>query len=220
MSSIILVSVDGVPGSGKSRRMEAIYHRLEQNDDAFVRLIEEPVEDFVKSGLLELYYQDRVRWGLTFQIFAATVRLKKLREAIERYEKEAATKTLVLLSERCLSTDQIFLKTLFKRGEVTETEYRTYQSWCDEWLKVEITRTIELKHVYLKCAIETSMKRIKERGRPAERNYDQFYQHDLMQGHDIFFSNKLNVQEIDGNIDVETVDFQEQLTAVNRFVFL
>jgi len=212
---LFVVSIEGVPGSGKSHRLQHFSKKLSSSENYIFVEVEEPVKEFVESNWLQIYYQDKKAHGYGFQTFAAYIRLRKFREAIERAERENPDNNLplVLITERCLSSDAIFVNTLLKLGEMSPHYAKTYFAWCDEWRNVELTRTMNLSHVYVSTSLDKTMQRIKKRDREAEKDYTKEYQNVLIDEHDKFIDkaeiNGQQVLRLDGTIDIELDDNQD-----------
>lgn len=68
-----LISVEGNIGSGKSTLLKFIVNKFPS-----VKLIDEPVQDWMDSDLLGLYYRDPQRWSLTFQTYCLFSRIRAL----------------------------------------------------------------------------------------------------------------------------------------------
>lgn len=112
-----LISVEGNIGSGKSTLLKFIVQRFPE-----VQLIDEPVQDWINSDLLALYYRDPERWAFTFQTYCLFSRIRAT-------NNQRQTQGL-MISERSIEADrEIFAKLLRAKGFMNETEWKLYESY-------------------------------------------------------------------------------------------
>lgn len=88
-----LISVEGNIGSGKSTLLKFIVDRFPN-----VKLIDEPVQDWMDTDLLGLYYKDPQRWAFTFQTYCLFSRIRAINK--QRDSKD------IMISERSIEADR------------------------------------------------------------------------------------------------------------------
>ena len=145
-----------------------------------------PEQDNV--SLLQMYYEDKTRWGLTFQIYAAAVRLKMMRQTLDRVwnsvpQEERISTIIILLTERCLKTDGLFMDNLAHSHEISPLEYFTYNIFCNEWKQQFMLSNCQFFNIFLQCPISISWERQQTRGRASEKYYPYKYHDKLLQEH-------------------------------------
>lgn len=163
----ILISIDGNIGSGKSY----LLNKLRSNPDYV--FIDEPLsfwQSLIENGksILELFYEDKMRWSYTFQNCALISRFNAIENAIKKNPDKK-----IFICERCLETDKnIFAKMLYDDKYLTEIEYKLYNTW----LALVNKNTIKLGGIiYVNTDPELSLERIKQRMRSGENKIDINY---------------------------------------------
>lgn len=109
---MIILSVEGNIGSGKSSLMRRIQHRLPSN----VKLLMEPVHlfsDYKGSNPLKTFYADPKRYGFFLQTHIIDSQLAHFQNKVQQREEDEG-KIRLLISERNLYSPIIFTHTLFK----------------------------------------------------------------------------------------------------------
>lgn len=157
----IVVTVDGGIGAGKTVYINMIRRKLSQKGWR-ITVVNEPVDKWIESGILDLFYKDPKRWAYHFQTKAFHDRV------VENINAFAAHKdsTDVFILERSPFTDNLFMEVLHDDGIVTELEYKDYKQWWTLWYKV-MPYTPNL-FIYLRPDIDVQMSRIEERHRSEE----------------------------------------------------
>ena len=205
----MIISIDGNIGSGKSTLIKFLTKQFPD-----FKLIPEPVEDWLKAtdkngkSILELFYGDKSRWGYTFQNFAYITRVKKLLQILEETNKKT-----ILITERSILTDKyIFAKMLYESGDMTELEWKMYNTWFDVLLsKVTVDAVI-----YVNTKPEKCKKRITKRARVGEENISIDYLNNLDKYHTEWLSSDtIPILTIDGNVDFIT-DEDELYKIINN----
>src|SRR5437016_4570661 len=120
----IVVVVDGVIGAGKTVFLEMARSELTKRGLNTV-IVEEPVDKWHKSGILQRFYADPKRWGYHFQTKAFHDRVV---ENIKMFETHG-TKADVFILERSPFTDTLFMELLHEAGDVDEMEMKDYREW-------------------------------------------------------------------------------------------
>jgi deoxycitidine kinase len=198
-----IISIEGNIGAGKSTFVDIIKKNIENSE-----IVCEPVEMWKKikdtdgSNILEKYYKDIPRWAYSFQNLACITRMIKIEDTIRESDAE------FIFLDRSLGTDKnVFEKMLYDSKEISEIEHRMYNLWCDFYHKY-IRPEFENIVIYLRCTPETSLLRIKKRGRAEEQEISLNYLTNLHKYHEEWLmdttkTNKLNVIVIDCDADFE-----------------
>jgi deoxyadenosine/deoxycytidine kinase len=188
--SLLVVTVDGGIGAGKSVYINMIARKLSQRGWR-ITIIKEPVEKWRESGILDLFYKDPKRWAYHFQTKAFHDRVV---ENIDAFAAHGATSDIFIL-ERSPFTDNLFMEVLHDDHLVTELEYRDYQQWWALWYKV--MPYAPNMFIYLRPDIDVQMARIEERNRSEELSaggkggVTKEYQEKLVAKHDEFFKDDM-----------------------------
>ena len=152
----MLITLAGVIGVGKSSMTDILSKILD------TKAVYEPVED---NPLLELFYQDKKKYGFLFQIDMISKRFEMIQEA-------QSVNNGVL--DRSIYEDKIFLHQLHQEGNVSDLELQIYNNLLDRMLK-------ELKGlpkkspdlmIVLNCTFEEEIKRINKRARAFEKVHE------------------------------------------------
>lgn len=190
-----VIVVDGGIGAGKTVYIDVMCKKLIQKGWR-ITIVQEPVELWRQSGILDLYYRDPKRWAYHFQTKAFHDRVKINIDAYEKHSKD----TDIFILERSPFTDNLFMEVLHDDGIVTDMEYKDYKNWWKLWYKVmPYSPNI---FIYLRPSIDVQMARIEERNRKEELTKDgkggvtREYQEKLVAKHDNFFLNgKVEISE-------------------------
>ena len=187
----IIVSIDGNIGSGKSTFMKIIKQKF-QNKFYFAK---EPVEDWLaiqdeeSTNILEKFYQDKERWGYTFQNLAFVTRKREMDRALKSGKR-------IIFTERSIYTDyHIFCKSLYEDGYISKIEMECYKLWFNLF---EYPTTYQ---VYIKTNLDNCQKRIQLRNRQGEDSISEDYLRNLETLHDDWLLEDDDVLVLDGNLD-------------------
>jgi len=149
--------VDGILGAGKTTALTSIQSKYPK-----LRVIYEPVEKWVQSGLLENFYDNPKKWAFQLQSFIMDSFVEEL---------EAAFKDnvpFILMERGHLAAYTVFSYLHWVNGILTDEEYRKMEEkhyWYDRDLR---KRGYVLDHIYLNTPIETAMDRVANRNRVNE----------------------------------------------------
>jgi deoxyadenosine/deoxycytidine kinase len=212
----IIISLDGNIGAGKSTLLSEIRKQIPE-----IKIVDEPVDQWTylldenEKNMLELFYEDKKRWGYTFQTCALLTRQKNMQKMIKHLNETDQTNQIIL-TERSILTDRyIFAEMLYETGILTAIEWELYKNLFD------IIRESYHIHgvIYLSTSCKTSRDRISVRGRPEEESISMNYLNDLHKQHEKWLSNpaipvlKLSTEpdsSLDNNIQ-NIKDFVEEL---------
>lgn len=151
----MLIGIAGTIGAGKSTLCKELVRILPEITGEPWEILPEPVTD---NPYLGLFYEDPKRWAFTMQMFLLLRRF------------EAACVPDVggnYIQDRTLQEDRIFAVLALKRNLMTEEEFAVYDGYYKvlsssrRILRPEVT-------LYLQVSLETSIERIKTRGRDVE----------------------------------------------------
>ena len=204
-----MISIEANIGAGKSTLLKLI---KEKYNNLF-NVINEPLEEWQKTDILKLFYEDQERWSYTFQSNAFITRIQK-------YEKECC-KTLINLSERSVVSDHnIFAKMLRNNGKINDTEWELYERWYN-WL---VTR-FDCKPkgiIYLRTDPKISFERLKKRSRSEESTIPLEYIQNVHKYHNEWLLNEKDIPVLilDVNADFEhnDVQFQTLVSQITGFI--
>ena len=186
---IVIVSVDGNIGSGKSTTGEKYeeyvkncYQNRDPSDNAIfpsihsideICFLDEPVQQWLKIrdkdgiDILTNVYKDTRANAFKFQMMAYISRLALLRNAIKN------PKIRLIITERSVETDRnVFAKMLYDVGDIAEDEYSIYTLWYEEFLCDVPLSGI----VYVNASPDVCVARIKQRARPGETIHADYIQ--------------------------------------------
>lgn len=149
----MIITLAGPIGVGKSSMTKLLSELLE------TKAVYEPVEE---NPMLELFYQDKAKYGLLFQIDMLSKRFEMIQEAMSINNG---------ILDRSIFEDSIFLDQLVQEGHVSELEQQVYHRLLNRMLK-ELEplpkKTPDLM-IVLNCTFEEEIKRINTRAREFEK---------------------------------------------------
>jgi len=161
---MLLISVEGNIGAGKSTFLERLQHEWPD-----VTVIMEPVgtwmsvKDSSGKSLLDYFYEDKKRWSYTFQTCAFLTRMMDTENVLSSVKTDGTQ--MVIITERSVLTDRyVFADMLRKDGAMNELEYNLYCRWFDRYASGIPVGGI----IHLETDPSTSLTRIGVRGRGAE----------------------------------------------------
>ena len=171
------IALDGILSAGKTSTLTQLAPEIESRGKTY-GIIEEPVKNWVDSGLLQLYYSDVSRYGYLFQTIVFHDRIKACEEGYKKFNG----KVDYVFVERTIYTDTIFMEQLYKADQITQLEWDCYQTWCNEW---ERFMPFDLDLIlYLRPTLEIAMERLRARNRDGESEVTEEYQRNLFDAHD------------------------------------
>jgi deoxyadenosine/deoxycytidine kinase len=152
----IVIIIEGQIGVGKTTMGEILEEQLD------VRLYRELQRQETLS-LLDRFYADQRRWAFTLQIHFLNERFRMIKQI-----RDAGGGAL----DRSIYGDRIFADVLHSDGQMNDEEYVTYTTLLENML--EHVRPPDLL-IYLDCAVDTAMDRIKKRNRGLESGIPREY---------------------------------------------
>lgn len=197
MEKKIIISLEGNIAVGKSSFLSFLKEKL--HDDA--EFIYEPVDEWTsikdKDGknLLQIFYEDKTRWGYTFQNVAYITRMNNLLEAIHNSNKK------YIIIDRSLQADlNTFAKMLYNDGCISELEWNAYNKW-NTFFDRNYGKLIQQHIIYLRCQPEIAHSRTKIRNRDSEEGIPLDYLKSLHHYHDMWLLENENTLILDANED-------------------
>ena len=178
-----LITLDGIPGSGKSTILRELEKYL-KNKGLNVICLQEPVDEWMKmvntkgETLFELYYKDQKRYALAFQLQVLHTRFELFEKTIR--ENEGA----FIITERDIVSDyKIFTQMLYDNGMFEEIEYKLYQQLFESYnSRLEKMCKINFR-ILLETPVEECFERMKKRGRKEEKDVSFEYLNKVMEYH-------------------------------------
>lgn len=128
----------------------------------------EPIlELFEENPFLPLFTQDKPRWSFATQLFFVRDRLRQLTKV-----KKLLKKSSVIVDAGMLMNTEVYTKNQLIQGYMTAAEWQFYLDLVEDLKKHYVEPNLV---IYLKCAPETLLKRIRARRREFEKYYDVTY---------------------------------------------
>lgn len=169
------VSVEGIIGARKTTLIQAIAPLLAQD----TCIVEEPVEAWQKSGILERAYADPKTYNFPAQCEFFVSRIKT-------FERAYKPNTSLFLSERCAFTDMLFWNTQLDLDRVDPLLHSIYLGMWGVFQRLMPLPNPTL-FVYLRPPMDVCMESMRQRGRSEESSVDVEYQQVLLKRHDDAF---------------------------------
>ncbi|HEY8543008.1 MAG TPA: deoxynucleoside kinase [Pseudothermotoga sp.] len=183
------IVVEGTVGAGKTTLVEIL--ERERTMNGFYEMSDE-----LADRILERYYQDKHRWCLTMELYFLHKRFLQIKQA---------NQTQNAVMDRSMAGDFVFVKMQKQLGFLQPIEYSVYENFYKTMF--EISPAPKLL-VYIKCSVQTALRRIEKRGRNYEIGVERSYWEQLCYFYDRTFLDRSN-----GNvlvIDGDQIDFVEK----------
>lgn len=205
------IVVDGIIGAGKTTVAKMVSEHL--NIPMFEELKNDEFQNTIEHRMLDRFYGDQSRWSAIIQVMFLNERFRDLK-TIEDNNQFA-------ILDRSIYGDEIFAKTINKRGNMTDDELTIYQELLHNML--EHIKPPKLL-IYLDVSIDTAMDRIRKRHRGTEADMiPEDYMIDLRDTYEEWYSEfnlcpkiriDLNESAVDENGDVIPAIQEKILKAV------
>lgn len=192
------ISIQGLIGCGKTTFINILRKKeglLKQIFGKPVFFVDEPVKEWRKKcyenntkSALEIFYNDPIKNGFTFQIQTFTTRMKYLKVETSRLNELS-----ICIIDRSMKSDRdIFFKNLEK--DISEIDKNTYSMFYD--LMCEDSNKIEKRMIYFTCEPEDCFTRIKLRNNKDEKGITL----ELLQDHHVLHQQMIKDFEKSGGI--------------------
>lgn len=181
--------IEGNIGSGKS----TLLNKLKEQINVQLEPLEKwcAVKDSSNKSIFQYFYEDQSRFSLCFQMLTLQTR-------IEDYENSTAK----VFERSILSDFNIFARTLYMEGQMSEIEYKVFQRHYNQMLKMLDLSKIE-GLIYLRVDPKICFERISTRNRSEENLISLEYLQKLHESHEDFISSyDGTVLIIDDNDDI------------------
>jgi len=188
-----IISFEGIIGAGKSTTIEYCTNELVKKGFT-VYTVKENVDEWVKDGILQKFYDDPKRYAYHFQTKAFIDKVQSIKNAYDNYFGNVD----FIITERSLVSDYIFAKLLYNDKYMDDMEFKHYEDWYEFWKY--LLPNYEYITVYLKLNTNIALDRIKKRGRDGENHITCEYETKLMNMHDEYFDNAKIVWDSTKNI--------------------
>ena len=146
-------------------------------------------------NLLDAFYTDPKRWGFSFEFFSMLTKLKALLKA-------ANTDKPIIIIERSILSNKIFIDISKELGKLDKMEYRMLMNTYDFYLQHVYPQLAGI--IYLDTPVEECIRRITKRNRGEECSIEKSYLELLKNKFDeMANSSAMIVIKIDGMYDCE-----------------
>lgn len=181
------ISIEGIIGAGKTTLVD----KYRDNE---IIVIDEPVQEWVDSGILELMYKEPQIYNFPAQCHFFHTRIKAFRQSYQPGK--------LILTDRSVYTDILFWNTQLALGRVDPTLHSIYLDMWKEWQNL-LPMRYPSSFVYLRPSLEKCMEQVGKRARMEESAVvDESYQRELLKQHDAVFLDPLGVLMPDGTTRV------------------
>lgn len=176
--NFVIVEVCGAIGSGKTATTEELEKLIKETNnfgekDVQVEFIYEDITSAVTKKAIDDFYSGRANSAELESVICGT-RFGKYAETILRLMEDGNPQdTKVIVSDRSLLEDLPFIDKLLQEEKDEDTLLKL--SKIKENIinfVTNLTNSSELIHFFLNPSLETSLQRIKKRGRPSEKQID------------------------------------------------
>lgn len=158
--------------------------------------VAEPIDDWEKTGIFQLYNTDPMNNAYKFQTYAFVTRIQAFLRAYEQYGPNAT-----YLLERSWHSDRLFARANYEAGYFTEMEWKMYNDWCN--LHEKLVPMQVTGFIYLKTSAAVCYDRLHQRHRSTEELLKLTYLESLERSHDEFFASRSHLL-IANNVDDDT----------------
>lgn len=214
----VTLAVEGNIGAGKSTFLNMLSdpgimgsllsERMEVQDVVGVQVVQEPVDEWqsVKAkdrngrereyNVLEQFYKDPKRYGLSFQQFVLLSRIRKERGT------RAGSSPLRVLERSIFSDRMVFVRAMHEAGTMEDWELELYDSWFKQELSLDPYMPPS-GFIYLQAEPDTCMRRMRHRARNEEEKVPQSYLETLHSNHEDWLNVDVSEEE-DGLVRTTT----------------
>ena len=191
--------VDGVIASGKTSLVRNCLLTGLREQGLHVVEFPEPVDEWKASGRLAQFYNDPSRRAYQFQTRAFHDRIQLWCDLYEMH----ADKADVIVAERSIFTDVVFVESLAAQNLFDSTEREDYYRLWNMWKRL-LPTPVDC-FMYLRPSLDECMRRLRNRDRAEERTaVDLNYQQLLLHYHDALFCKSSELLPHDNVLELRT----------------
>ena len=188
-----IYALEGNIGAGKTTIMAIIGQYFSS-----VEFVEEPVNQWQNLGgmnLLDAFYTDPQRWGFSFEFYSMLSKIKALLKA-------ANSDKPVIVIERSILSNKVFMDLSHELGKLQEMEYKMLMNTYDFYLQHVYPQLSGI--IYLDIPVDECIRRITKRNRGEECSIERSYLQRIKEKMDLLAdSSTMHVIRIDGMYDCE-----------------
>ena len=188
-----IYALEGNIGAGKTTIMKIIGHYFSS-----VEFVEEPVSQWQNLGgmnLLDAFYTDPQRWGFSFEFYSMLSKIKALLKA-------ANSDKPVIVIERSILSNKVFMDLSHELGKLQEMEYKMLMNTYDFYLQHVYPQLSGI--IYLDTPVDECIRRITKRNRGEECSIERSYLQRIKEKMDLLAdSSTMHVIRIDGMYDCQ-----------------
>lgn len=166
----VYVTFEGNIGAGKSTLLRELLAMLRSKLDANeteVVVQEEPVDGWLKNGLLQKFYDDPKEYAFAFQMQVMQNRIDAEASTYANADDYVGMgRDVVVLQERSRESDRIFAATQAEDGNIDATRLCVYDAGVELWQRLLPNRTTCT--VYLRTKPKSCLANVKSRARDSE----------------------------------------------------
>lgn len=174
-----IIFIEGIIGAGKTTFIE----KLKQNNNKRCLYIQEPVEEWKSSGMLEKFYSNIKLYAFEFQLYV----LKSLANQFENLD--TSMYDYIIVERSIYSSYYIFGEMLYNDNYISKIDFNILTNQFNELItKNNLFAIDNIMFVWLNTSIDICMERIAIRNRVNEKDKITFdYQSQLLDQHLKFF---------------------------------
>jgi deoxyadenosine/deoxycytidine kinase len=172
------ISLEGNIGAGKSWFSKFMSRILRENGLSVV-VVEEPVREWQRLGLLDLFYEDPAHNGYKCQTMFFVLRIKAFLKALKEHPSAD-----IFIIDRSWITDVLFMENLYntvdektEKRYISDQEMAFYREWCETFY--ECSNASVSSVIFLDTSPKQCLDRIMRRDRCEESNMSLQYLTDL-----------------------------------------
>lgn len=197
-----VIVIEGEIGAGKSTLAPLIADAFRKKG-LVVAVALEPVDKWIKNGILASFKKDPERYTYEFQTYTFVTRIQEVVKAMKDTPDAD-----ILIVERTIHTDRwVFME--LQRKTVGPASMARYEDWCGMFSQLMPVDLAKAHYVYLKPSLGHCMERVEKRGRaeelvdaastppatdskfvPAKGGVTMMYQKSLREAHESLFEGK------------------------------
>lgn len=181
---MLIYSVEGAIGAGKSTFLDELVNYVNTNDDLYrkVLIVPEPVDEWCSGGQvdggeeispLHAFYDNPEENASIFQVYVLMSRLNYLQTKLREFRDEFHEYPSVIFVERFggLADEEVFVRVLCDRGLIKIHQYEMYRRILSSLKEFHI-KYDDMALIYITAPFNTTRIRIAQRARDAENIAD------------------------------------------------